>query len=456
LLRAEAGDDGAVRYSMLETVREFALEWLEESGEAAATRDRFAAWCLAMADHDGWYRDTADPDAAPWLDRLERERANLAAALVSLSERGDGLGLVRLAGAAWSFWQDRGYVEEGRHWLERAIERGAGAAAFDRMRVLVGAGNLAWRQADLAAAQAHYEAALALARELGEREAEAFMLNNLAATATELGDHDLAAARHDEGLALARTLDAPTPIALSLYNLANLAWLGGRLDEAAARIAEALAVARGRNVGWLVPGILVKSGFVAADRGDHAAAARLLGEGLRLAGDGPSEQVDVVDGLEGLARLAAVAGRSEPAARLFGAAAALRAAIETPQIPSEEAYFAPVLADLRAWMGDEGFAAAWAAGQALPRQDAIAEALAAASAGEDARQGATAAAAPRLTPRERDVLRLLAAGEPNRAIADRLFISPATVARHLANLYAKLSVDSRARAVAAARRHGIA
>jgi ATP/maltotriose-dependent transcriptional regulator MalT len=311
---------------------------------------------------------------------------------------------------------------------------------------------MAWNQTDAAQAVRWYEQALTLARELGDREAEAFMLNNLAVGATDLGDYERAIACHEAGLAVARALAEPTPIALTLYNLADLAWRRGQPAAATDRLAEALALAREHAVSWLVPGILIRSGFVAADLGDLARAAATFAEGLRGVGGSGDELVDVIDGLEGLARVGAATGQLDPAARLFGAAEALREEHARPQLPAERAYFAPFLSALRDGLGDGPFAAGWAGGRTLARDEAIAEALAALPAA-DAAPGPDAD--PELTGREREVLRLLAGGLSNREIADRLYITPATVARHVANLYGKLGVDTRAKATAFARRHDL-
>ncbi|MDQ2651771.1 MAG: LuxR C-terminal-related transcriptional regulator, partial [Chloroflexota bacterium] len=145
------------------------------------------------------------------------------------------------------------------------------------------------------------------------------------------------------------------------------------------------------------------------------------------------------------------------AARLFGAAATLREAIATPYVPSERVWMDPILADLHAALGAERFAAAWAQGAALSREDAVAAALAirAETGGMPPSAAQRATDADGLTAREVEILRLIAAGRVNREVADELFISPATVARHIANIYRKLDIDSRAKLAAYALRQGL-
>jgi hypothetical protein len=138
------------------------------------------------------------------------------------------------------------------------------------------------------------------------------------------------------------------------------------------RLEEALALARGHGVGWIVPSILNGMGTIIAERGDHARAAEAFREGLAL-GRSRGNSGDVVDAMEGLARLGA-AGEAK-AARLFGAAARLRDEIGAPLTPTERAYLDPVMSALEEALGAEEFAAAWAAGRALSPEQAIAEAL---------------------------------------------------------------------------------
>ena len=129
---------GEARFGMLETIREYALERLEESGESATVRDAHADWFMAFAERVGPMAKS--PDATHSLAALEREHANLRAALTWLAEQGDGRALVRLAGALWPFWQEHAHYREGRHWLALALDLGEGAPAADRLRALSGGG----------------------------------------------------------------------------------------------------------------------------------------------------------------------------------------------------------------------------------------------------------------------------------------------------------------------------
>jgi DNA-binding NarL/FixJ family response regulator len=170
--------------------------------------------------------------------------------------------------------------------------------------------------------------------------------------------------------------------------------------------------------------------------------------------------------LIGLAATAALRGRPERAARLGAAAEALCEASGATPLPPFQAIHTQTAEAARAELGEAAFAAAWAAGQALPADGAIAEALAVATREPDlasaaARHSDRAAGSARPTPagltaREAEVLGLIAAGRSNREIAASLVLSVHTVERHIANLYAKIDAHGRAEATAYAFRHGIA
>jgi non-specific serine/threonine protein kinase len=454
LVRFEGDPGGEPRYAMLETIRAFGLERLSASGRDIDARSRHADWCLAFAERAG--PQAKGPDAAVWLEALERDYANLRAALTWLLEERDGLRLARLAGALWRFWHEHAYYSEGRHWLAAALELGDEAPATDRLRLLSGSGVLAWYQADAAYSRQMHEQALALAQEVGDRATEAFVLGNLAVHAAESGDFALATARYEASLTAAREVGDPGPVVLALHNLAHQDWEHGQAALALPRLEEALAVAREHRLRWALPFILVALGMTTTDLGDPVRAIGFFQESIRLA-QVRGNLGDVIDGMEGLVRLAAVTGQAELAARLFGATAALRETLGAPMAPSEQLVFEPIWNGLQEALGEDGFAAAWAAGQMLSREEALAAALAIDLGGADtvAPGGAPPPPLHGLSKREAEVLRLLAAGKRNREIGDVLFISAATAARHVANIYAKLGIDSRAEATAYAHRHGL-
>jgi non-specific serine/threonine protein kinase len=454
LVQFERGAGDNARYTMLTVIREFGLEQLAAQGEADRARQRHAAWCLDIAEEEGSGRDRPAGDAR--LELLQREHANLLAALHYFAEQEDGPCLVQLTGALWQFWRDHAYFREGRRWLDLALATGPEGSPEYRLRALTGAGALAWYGADVARAYALLGQTLPLARAVGNLEDEAFAQTNLGSMAWEMGYHDRAATHLEAGLALARGAGLPEPTVLALHNLGFQAWQRGEAVQAICRLEEAVTLAREHEITWLVPNILLGLGFATTDLGDFAQAATYLREGLAL-GHVRGSLGDVVEGMEGLARLSAAIGQAAQAARLFGAAATLREEIATPYVPSERVWMDPILADLQATLGPERFAAAWEQGAALSREDAVAAALAlrAETGGAPSSAAQRAAEADGLTAREVEILRLIAEGRVNREVADVLYISPATVARHIANIYRKLDIDSRAKLAAYALRHDL-
>ncbi len=444
LLGMQGTASGETRYHLLETIREFGLEQLAACREHESVSQRHAAWYLAFAVDAG--PRAKQEDAAAWLPRLRAEHPNLLAALTWFQQQDDGTSLLRMAAALWPFWQEQNHFAEGLRWLEPALELGQDAPAADRLRALSGAGTLAWYLTQVERATAWHDQALALARAQGDQIAEARALCDRSWLLAEGGDLAGAIASCEASLALARAAAVADPTALVLHNLACFSRMGGDLVRANACASEALALARAAGWEWLVTMILVGYGYTALELGEPSRAVALLREALEL-GERRGDLVDVNTALEGLATVAAASGTPGMAVRLFGAASALRDEIVMPMAPTERAYFVPILDRLRASLGDERFDAAWTTGRALPRDLAVAEARS---------LMVTPAAQPpalHLTRREQDVLRELAAGKSNREIGETLFVSPVTVATHIASLYRKLGVDSRAEAIAWAHHH---
>jgi predicted ATPase/DNA-binding CsgD family transcriptional regulator len=450
---SDAGDEP--RFGMLETIRAFGLERLAASGEEPEVRRRHAAWCLDFAERAGARARSAD-DAA-WLPRLEREHANLRAALAWLLEEHDARSLVRLAGALWPFWEEHAHYREGRRWLEAALDLDEGEAApADRLRALTGAGTMAWHEGDFAQALRWHERALTIARELGDRRAEAPALNNLGVQAMELGDNGRAAVYFEASLAVARAVGEPRATIVALHNLAQIDRLQRRGATAAARLEEAVALARELGETSLAASGLTTLGHIMLDAADPRRAAAFLAEGLGLAHE-RGNVGGVVDALEGFARLGTETGEVTEAARLFGATGALRDAVGVPYSPADIEYFAPTMERLRHALGEDGFAVAEAAGRDLSMEEAMAEAIALDQTALAVKRVAEETADDRsgLTPREKDVLRLVVEGLSDKEIGAALGISAQTVAKHVGNVLRKLGVPSRTAAATLATRRGL-
>ena len=218
-----------LHFRMLETIRAFALERLAVSVEAAAVRRAHAQYYLALAE-DAASNLTTGAQAF-WLERLDLEQENLRAALTWSLDEGEVETALRLGGALWRFWYTRGYLSEGRHWLDRALTADAGAPTLARARALAGAGILACYQSDQAAAVTLCGESRAICRALGDRAGVAAALNGLALAARMGGDYPAARASASEALAIMRELG--DKVGATLFHLAEVASL--EADHAGAR-----------------------------------------------------------------------------------------------------------------------------------------------------------------------------------------------------------------------------
>ncbi len=380
------------RLHMLETIREYALEQLALHREDEALRGRHAAYFLALA--EGAEPHLSGPGQDAWLRRLEEEHDNLRIALQWARQSGDlALGL-RLAGALQRFWEMHSHLSEGRGWFEALLARTMGAddgcTPAVRAKALSGAARLAWAQGDYAQAAALGESSLKLCRAAGDAPGSAAMLNLLGLVAQHQGAYGRATALFEEGLALRRDLGDARGLAASLNNLGEVARVQGDYGRATALFAESLAIFRGLGEKYALADVLVGLGMALLAQGEYAQALPVYVESLGLF-QAVGSAWGVAYGLEGVAGVVCARGEPERAARLCGAAAALRDAIGAPLPPEDRADYERIVAAARAALGDDAFAAAWAAGRALSLDQAIAEAAPAPS-------DATAAPAPAVIP----------------------------------------------------------
>ena len=282
LLRREEGPDGAPRFGMLETIREYALEQLAGSVEAETTRAAHAAWCLAFAER-------AEPEMTGsaqvrWLDRQDAEMANMRAALAWLSAT-DRLALaLRLAGALARFWEVHGLWTEGRQWLEGLLARTDGDAGLAALRATAFGrlGTLASRLRDFERAIDCYEQSLVLSREVGDRRGVALALDNLGYLANDRGDRSRAETLLAESLAIYRELGDGIGLAKALDTLGLIALLHGDHQRADALLGSSLAHSRAAGEEWLMAITLTNLGVLANHRRDYALARQRFEASLAL------------------------------------------------------------------------------------------------------------------------------------------------------------------------------
>ena len=276
-LVAAAVEGERTRYRLLETVREYAGDRLEELGEGERVRERHQTYFLAFAEE-------AEPnltgrEQADWLERLEREHDNLRAAL----QGNDAGSALRIAGALWGFWEVRGYFSEGREWLAGVLARDDNQSrSFGRAKALLGAGVLARHQGSYSEAQSLLKESLAIYQDLGDKQGIAESLNNLGAVAYALGDYSVAKAYFEESMTLRREIGDKQGIAGSFNNLGAVAYALPDYSAAKAYYEQSLTLRR--EIGDIpgIAGSLNNLALIAYDQGDYSAANTYFEESLTL------------------------------------------------------------------------------------------------------------------------------------------------------------------------------
>jgi predicted ATPase/DNA-binding XRE family transcriptional regulator len=293
LVVAKPDQEGiGVRYEMLEPVRQYAWEKLEESEEAEETKRRHFAHFLGLAEAadlaygllTGGKLTGAEGEA--WMDRLEREHDNLRAALSWAKERGGAEAGLRLGGMLNWFWWMRGYFAEGGNWTEDFLERAARGdrSALDgaRAKALLGAGMLSFGHGDLPRSIRLLEEALAAYRGLGDQAGTAATVAMLGYVRRAQGDDERAEELSEEGLRLSRLLDDNRSAAISLNTLGHIARHRGDLDRAADLFGEALALWEKLEDRRGMAYSLYNLGVAALERGDAEHALELHEQSLLL------------------------------------------------------------------------------------------------------------------------------------------------------------------------------
>jgi predicted ATPase/DNA-binding XRE family transcriptional regulator len=400
------------RFTMLETIREYAEERLAASGEAPDIRRSHAEYYLALAESAGV--QFIGSEQAMWLDLLEADHDNVRSALRWAIDCGEADFAAQLCGALWQFWSRRGYYREGRDWVLKALSMPGAGPARQRAKALAVAGFLAYVQGDFAAMPACFDESLSISRQLGYTEGEAYALEGLGIVAHHRDDYPLATSRFNESMALFERLGDTWGTANSLFRLGNVALNEGRYADARQLHEQSLRLRRSVGDSGRIASSLLHLGEVARCCGDYEEAGRSYEAALELyrqlggkdgiasslhnlghvrsrSGDYASavdcftrglllfvelgDKLSIIECVAGLAGVYAATGKPKIAARLLGASEAALESLNTGLDPADQIEFERNVDLARSQVGPDLFASLWAEGRALEIDGATSLAL---------------------------------------------------------------------------------
>lgn len=485
LVSADTEVTGNARYRLLDTVRELAAEQAAAMGELPSLRAAHRDYMLERAERiatAAFVRgDPPWPQRVAMYHQVRAERANFNAALACCAERGDSEQGLRLCIALSGSWLASGDVAEGAGWIDQLLAQPGPVPPGVRARALVVRAELAFEREDFGRAEnfarasleisgqaadgnpdgnpagghrlvalselisgrldqamASADSAVASARELGNDWEEGAALGVRAAVIAAKGD--LTGAEEVFGQALEVLKDNNGwGVANTLYGIGRVARARRDPEAAARHFQAALALYRQIDAKPEMARCLAGIGWIAMSGGDLPAAAQALNQSMRLC-LASGHRLPIARGLQALAALAQAEGDLERAITLTGAARAVFSQVGTPRSAAAIRRLEGLLDVAREQLGASQVSAMLAASQAMSPSQAAE--LAFAKAAADPVRHEPRQAGP-LTERETEIAVLVAAGLSNRAIGDKLFIAPATVARHVANIFAKLGLSSR-------------
>jgi non-specific serine/threonine protein kinase len=367
---------GAVRYRLLETVRQYGQERLDKINELPQLKRNHMEFFLAFAEE-------AEPNLqgsgqgssqADWLDRLEADHDNLRTALECALAWKDGPLAVKLAGALWRFWEVRGYLSEGRGSLKQALAIGKDASSSFQAKALDGAGRLSWRQGDFQDAKQLFAESLVLWRTAGDKAGEANSLHGLARAAVNLEDYVSAQTSCEGSLEIQRQLNDKQGIATAINTLGEVARSQQGFAQAEKYYAEGLAIFREIGDTAASVSVLHNLAYTVLNQGDEDKAEAFFLEAMTVARD-LKDQLGIFSMLGGLACVATAMGLAERAVQLFGAAEVVGKAGGYAGDRVDHNEVERQLAAAQSALDKETFNLAWTRGQNMSTEEAIAYAL---------------------------------------------------------------------------------
>jgi predicted ATPase/class 3 adenylate cyclase len=357
------------RFWMLETIREFARERLEEAGEVQEIRARHAGWYRALASRAGRALDGGSED---WLGVLDAEIENIRATLSWFLEEEDFEAAQDVAGSVGRYWVERGSLGELRSWLDRSLSGGprygaAFAVAINRLSSAV------YLQGDYELARTTAEEALTAARDVGDPIGIQYALTNLANALEAMDLLDEAWPMEEEVLRICRALrgEHPRLLTLALINISYSALIRGWYEDAVAYSEEAISVTREHGDSWSAGVARCNLAEASLHLGRVDLAAEQVMDAISIGVD-VSDRLLQADCLEVLAAVQAERGTHRSAARILGTSEALRDLIGYPMQPAEKALRQDTLAKIRVEIGESELTSAWSEGAGSDVEETLA------------------------------------------------------------------------------------
>ena len=445
--------DGQPWLVMLETIREYALEQLARSDDEPTIRDRHAEMMLRLVEEAA--PKLLGPAMAEWMERLTEEIENIRAALSWSIDNGKAEMALRIAGTLQGFWIFSGLLTEGRYWLDRALAIEPATDSVSRVGALTGAAMLAHYQGDEETALTNAETALTMARQLSSDSGVAQARHYRGHVRSACGQLERAEDDYLAALSAFEALGNQPFVAYSAMHLGIVALARNNLDTAQTWLEQAIEIARA--IGFVNGEALALTylGIVKTTQEDDEGARVAFKRALVIAREFGPLPTYFVPLSCGVASLLALTGRLREAARLYGWIDDAQQVVDMPSRMPEAALFAHARQVVVDGLSTEDWTTFSAAGAALSGDQAcdlmislMGDSLPTHPNGESERPAG-------LTPREMDVLHLIADGHSNVEIASELSISPKTVSIHVGNILSKLGVDSRTAAASYALRNGL-
>jgi non-specific serine/threonine protein kinase len=452
LMQRLTGGEGSTRYQFQTAVRQYGQDRLEayDDGSGERARQRHLVFFLALAEQAAQAWDTAEETA--WLNRLKVDQDNLRTAVGWAITQAMAEEALRLSASLFTFWIYTTPPGEYSELLQRSLtlpwDDSSPAVILARAKAVNVAGYAAVLELDFSQALAYFKEGLALYTRLDDERGISWSLRGCGFAILLGGEAKGALPYVEKSLALCRQNGDAWGEAWSVYDQGHITFAQGAIERAQPLIADALRRFRQFGILFGAYRAMILLGDIQRRQSCWTEALAYYAEALQLEQDNRFGQFGA-DLLEGLAKIAVVQRQPDTAARLFGASESWRQTFGQARSFFYEPGYRRILEGARTQLTDGDWSASYAAGRGLTSEKAMDEAH------QTAQALASMSLAPYpagLTEREVEVLRLVAEGLKDQAIADQLVVSPRTVHAHLRSIYGKLEVSTRTAAAREATR----